>query len=78
MAYFDTHTIVKELVASGTPEKQAEVFVARFITREETETSATKNDLQVAVAELKADIFKWVISILLAMIVLIIPLWFRG
>ena len=74
MAYFDTHTIVKELVASGTTEKQAEVFVERFMLRNEIHDLeyrlATKSDI----SELRIDIssmntnIKWLMAIVLVVL----------
>lgn len=74
MAYFNTHTIVKELIASGTPEKQAEVFVERFVLRNEINDLehrlATKSDI----SELRIDIssmntnIKWLMAIVLVVV----------
>lgn len=48
MAKINTHTVIKDLVASGVPEKQAEVFVAKFVPKEQLgdldERVATKDD----------------------------------
>lgn len=66
MAYFDTHTVVKELVASGTPEKQAEVCDARFVLNEIEDLEhrlATKSDITELRTELKSDIFELKVSI---------------
>lgn len=54
---FDTLAYTKKLIAAGVPEKQAEAL-AEII----DEQIATKKDL----AELKADIIKWVAGMLIA------------
>jgi hypothetical protein len=60
MITLDTHAIVKDLVASGVPEKQAEVFVAKFVPKEQLgdldERVATKADIVEVRSELKSDI----------------------
>lgn len=62
MITLDTHAIVKDLVASGVPEKQAEVFVAKFVPKEQLgdldERVATKADIVEVRSELKSDIAK--------------------
>lgn len=74
MATLDTHAIVKELIAAGTPEKQAEVFVERFMLRNEIHDLehrlATKSDI----SELRIDIssmntnIKWLMAIVLVVV----------
>ena len=54
MASLDTHSIITELIASGTSEKQAEVFVSRFAVKEELH-SVEKDQAQLAT---KMDIVK--------------------
>lgn len=63
MTTIDTHTIVEELITANVPKKQAEVFVKRFVIKEELDTVekehselATKADLLATKAELKTDI----------------------
>lgn len=62
MITLDTHAIVKDLVASGVPEKQAEVFVAKFVPKEQLgdldERVATKADIVEVRSELKCDIIE--------------------
>jgi hypothetical protein len=62
MITLDTHAIVKDLVASGVPEKQAEVFVAKFVPKEQLgdldERVATKADIVEVRSELKSDIIE--------------------
>ena len=74
MARIDTHQLVKELIASGTPEKQAEVFVERYVLRNEINDLehrlATKSDI----SELRVDIssmntnIKWLMAIVLVVV----------
>jgi hypothetical protein len=63
MSTLDTHTIVEELITANVPKKQAEVFVKRFVIKEELtdiekehSELATKADLLEVKTELKADI----------------------
>ena len=60
----DTHETVRQFVAAGIPDKQAEVIVAA-ISRSDSEL-ATKADLAAAVAELKADMLKVAVGIVIA------------
>lgn len=41
------------------------------------QTMATKTDIAELRTELKSDIFKAIISILIALVALIVPLWFK-
>lgn len=50
----DTHTVIEELIASGTPKKEAEVFVKNFVIKEEL-SSIEKESSQLAT---KMDIVK--------------------
>ena len=58
MALIDTHSIIKELIEAGTSEKEAEIFVKRFVAKDEVNCLknelATKHDIN----ELKSDINK--------------------
>ncbi len=58
MALIDTHSIIKELIESGTSKKEAEIFVKRFVAKDEVNwlknELATKHDIN----ELKSDINK--------------------
>ncbi len=63
MITLDTHAIVKDLVASGVPEKQAEVLVAKFVSKEQLgnldEKVATKSDIaevRSEIAEVKSEL----------------------
>jgi len=75
MATLDTHAIIKELVASGTPEKQAEVLVSRFVIKEELSLVekdhsrlATKLDIMALESRINSidTNIKWIIAITLA------------
>jgi hypothetical protein len=66
----DTHELVKDLKASGFSDDQAEA-VTRAVTKArdiDLSNLATKTDL----AELKADMIKWVVGIAFAQIATII------
>lgn len=54
MAQLDTHAVIEELIASGTPKKEAEVFVKNFVIKEEL-SSIEKEQSQLAT---KMDIVK--------------------
>jgi len=54
MAAMDTHTVIEELIASGTPKKEAEVFVKNFVIKEDL-SSIEKERSQLAT---KMDIVK--------------------
>jgi len=71
----DTHASVKLLIANGFAEKQAEAIVS--IIKERDGGLVTKDDLKMALAELKVDILRWVMPFFLTIIVLIIGLWFK-
>jgi hypothetical protein len=78
---FDTHAFIKRLTAAGMPEAQAEIIaeqqaklVDALVTRQhfdqQLQTLATKVDL----AELKAEVLKWMTGMLLAQAALIAAL----
>jgi hypothetical protein len=54
MTTIDTHTIIKELITANVPEKQAEVFVKRFVIKEELD-AVEKEHSELAT---KADIIR--------------------
>lgn len=47
MAAMDTHTVIEELIASGTTKKEAEVFVKNFVIKEDL-SSIEKEHAQLA------------------------------
>ena len=93
MARVDTHQLIKNFIASGTSEKQAEMFIdaATIIAKEEIDALkkdhpnlATKTDLLELKSELKAeikdikiDLLKWMIPFFLTIIGLIITAFFK-
>ena len=75
MALLNTHATVKKFMQHGFSEEQAEVVVEAI--NDQSNHLVTKQDLKLTASELKSELFKWVITILLALITLIIPLWFK-
>jgi len=75
MALIDTHTTVKKFIKHGFSEEQAEVIV-ETINEKNTEL-VTKNDLNIALLELKTDLLKWMIPFFLTIIGLIITAFFK-
>jgi hypothetical protein len=72
---FDTHAFYVELVESGLAEKTADALT-KAITKIELaklEDFATKRDL----AETKADLIRWVVSVGLLQIIIIVALMLR-
>jgi len=63
----DTHNFITRLIQAGMVEKQAEAIVDG-LKEMDLKNVATKEDVRLAIAELKADIFKWLIPILLGQI----------
>ena len=63
----DTHETVRQFMAAGIPDKQAEAIVAA-ISRTDSDL-ATKADLTAAVAELKADMLKAAIGIAVGIVI---------
>jgi hypothetical protein len=69
---FDTLKFVETLKSSGLPEEQAKALARAFSDAHESAELATKNDLKLAMAELRADIIKWVVGLAFAQIALLI------
>jgi hypothetical protein len=85
MARVDTHQLIKNFIASGTSEKQAEIFINAATVIAENEINllkkdhsnlATKNDLLELKSELKAemkdikiDLLKWIIPLFLTILI---------
>ena len=66
---FDTHRFVQRLKESGLNEKQAEAITEAFKEAHGEAEVATRNDLreaelrlQVKIAEIKADLVRWIIG----------------
>ncbi len=70
---FDTHRYVKRLTASGFTEEQAETLAEEQVALLNANL-ATKTDLARGLAELKADLPKWMIGALIAQGGLVIAL----
>jgi len=64
---FDTHNFIARLKAAGIEEKKA-VAIADAFKEVSLENVVTKDDLRTTIAELKADLFKWLIPILLGQV----------
>jgi hypothetical protein len=60
----DTHEVVKDLKAAGFTDEQAEAVTRAVRKAQEVDLSnlVTKTDLQVRLAETKAEILKWMVS----------------
>ena len=71
-ATFDTLKFVHRLRDAGFPEPQAEAISDAFRDAQGEAELVTKADLRVAVAEIRADIIKWMVGLALAQIGLLI------
>lgn len=69
-AAFDTHAAVKKLQAAGFSESQAEAQadLLSAALKQSAGDLATKQDLTIAIAELKADLLKWIIGLFIAQV----------
>ena len=72
MAFTDTHAIVSRLRRGGFSEEQAEALTDVFrdhtrdlVTKADIADMATKSFVKTEIAELKADVFKWAVPLLL-------------
>ena len=63
----DTHKFITRLKAAGMEEEQA-IAIAEGFKEIDLQTVVTKDDLRIAIAELKADLLKWLIPVLLGQI----------
>jgi hypothetical protein len=75
MTLINTHATVKKLIKDGFSEKQAESLVE--IVNSKNDEVVTKNDLKIAILELKSDLLKWMIPFFLTIIGLIITAFFK-
>lgn len=73
---FDTHAAVKRLAQTGLTEAQAEALVdaLRALSQGQRADLATKSDLRMEIASLRAELLKWMFGIAVAQIVLIVTL----
>lgn len=63
---FDTHEFIQTLKAASFTEQQAEALARAYKTAHESQELVTKDDLRVAIAELKTDLIKWMTGALIA------------
>ena len=72
MAYFDTHRAIEKIIATGVSKGTAEAIVD--IVNNKDDKLVTKNDLTLAISELKFDIgiintnVKWLMAIVLVVL----------
>jgi hypothetical protein len=84
---FDTLAYAKELISAGFTEKQAEILAKKQAELIEEQTGllkekaellekrlATKKDLELAIAKLKAEMIKWMFGALTAQAIIIISI----
>ncbi|MGV6838751.1 MAG: hypothetical protein ACWA40_01010 [Planktomarina sp.] len=76
---FDTHHLIKKLIASGMPEAQAETVVetvknARVSEMPELATKLDIADLRREVADVKTDMIRWLVPLLLGQAALVTAL----
>ena len=78
---FDTLRYANKLKAAGVPEKQAEAEAEALadVMSDAVKTAdlVTKNDMLLALAEMKTDLMKWVIGMALAQIGLLVGVLMR-
>ena len=67
---FDTQELVRELRTAGMPQEQAEAIV-RTIVKSHTDL-ATKSDIDTRMAELKLDLIKWIVGLILGQTALLL------
>ena len=73
---FDTHWAIKQLISKGISQDQAEVFVnvIRESRKADMESVVTNADMKAALAELKAELIKWMFSGFIAIIALLVTI----
>lgn len=74
MSTIDTHQVIEEMIAAGVEKRQAEI-ITRAI-RQSEGNLVTKNDLELAVSDLRTDM-KWLKGLMFLVIGLILGLWFK-
>ena len=72
-AVFDTHRLVKRLTQAGMDERLAEVLAEEQASLLNGNL-VTKVELQRALAEVKADLIRWMVGMMMAQAALIIAL----
>ena len=73
---FDTLAFTERLTASGVPEKQAKEHARALSEAFEARELVTHKDWKLAIAELKADLIKWVVGTALATAGIIVGAFF--
>jgi hypothetical protein len=69
---FDTLKFVHRLRDAGFPEAQAEAIAVAFKDAQSEVDTPTKGDLRIAIADLRADLIKWMIGLALAQMGLLV------
>jgi hypothetical protein len=69
---FDTLKFVETLKESGIEEKQAKAISAAYQNASEDQELVTKQDMTMALAEMKYDLLKWIIGLALAQFTVLI------
>jgi len=69
---FDTLKFVETLKESGIEEKQAKAISAAYQSASEDQELVTKQDMAMALAEMKYDLLKWIIGLALAQFTVLI------
>ena len=59
---FDTHKFIRKLKESGIAEAQAEAIAEAFRDAQGEANLATKQDLEVAVKTLEANLVRWIVG----------------
>lgn len=69
---FDTLKFTERLRAAGVTEQQAKAIAEALQDAQGEANLVTKADLQVALAELKTDVIKWMVGLALAQLSLLV------
>jgi hypothetical protein len=69
---FDTLKFVETLKESGIDDKQAKAIATAYQNASDDQESVTKQDMQIALAEMKYDLLKWIIGLALAQFTVLI------
>ncbi len=69
---FDTLKFANRLKEAGVPAAQAEAEASAIADALVSSDLVTRSDLQVAIAELRADIIKWMVGLALAQVGLLV------
>ena len=69
---FDTLKFVETLKEAGMEEKQAKAISTAYKNASEDQELVTKQDMSMALAEMKYDLLKWIIGLALAQFTVLI------